>query len=454
MTLWAAAESHVRPKLVTEIYSKKPLLGHGHSLYTIDLRSNQATFQWSPSAEEMVVEGVHSISAIMTDWNQQHTVWVSSSSAGKTWEIDGRMPCRAVNTFSLASVSDEGRTLLPPTGLFGGGSILTYPVGLSSPVLSVDKTPGSVALRVYQRPEFRPRFQTNSLECIACPGLSSRVSRSESSIARSSLFPLPDVSERVFTCGLTSFRASASDLMSTVALDSLGYEKSPENVLCTLTMTNKGDMYSQFLLECRNSEESRSKAFPGLPLGCSAIAVPVANNPPNRVEEKQPNLPRPKVKGGWVLPLSLTNEFPLSTDELAPMSVKSKKECRPFSTVRLEHLPTYRVKPRMPAPRDEEEESDEDSEAPEKQVAGLLAEYSTAAHREVVRLKDCFSLDRTSVVEIMKSREEPLRSDMTSETFKTALDLWDEEEHIKDHTAIKHATKANSSESNQYSANI
>lgn len=453
MTLWAAAESYVRPKLVTEIYSKKPLLGHGHSLYTIDLRVNKATFQWSPSAEEMVVEGVHSISAIMTDWNQERTVWVSSSSAGKTWEIDGRMPCRAVNTFSLASVSDEGKTILPAMGLLGGGSILTLPVGLSSPILSVDKTPGSAALRVLQRPEFRPRFQTNSLECVACPGLSSRVSKSESSIARTSLFPLPDVSGRIFTCGLTSFRTSASHLMSTGALELLGYANPPENALCTLTMTNKGDLYSHFLLECHNGEESRAKAVPGLPLGCSAIAVSAANNPPNQAKEKQHDLPIPKTKGGWVLPLSLTNEFPLSTAELSPMSVKSKKECRPFSTVRLEHLPTYHVKPRTPVPTREEEESDEDKVAPEKHEASLLSEYSNAAHREVARLKDCFSLDRKSVVEIRSAREEPFRSDMTSETFKTALDLWDEEEDIKNHTAVN-STKENHNESNQYSANI
>jgi hypothetical protein len=241
--------------------------------------------------------------------------------------------------------------------------------------------------------------------------------------------------------------------MSTGALELLGYANPPENALCTLTMTNKGDLYSHFLLECHNGEESRAKAVPGLPLGCSAIAVSAANNPPNQAKEKQHDLPIPKTKGGWVLPLSLTNEFPLSTAELSPMSVKSKKECRPFSTVRLEHLPTYHVKPRTPVPTREEEESDEDNVAPEKHEASLLSEYSNAAHREVARLKDCFSLDRKSVVEIRSAREEPFRSDMTSETFKTALDLWDEEEDIKNHTAVN-STKENHNESNQYSANI
>lgn len=167
----------------------------------------------------------------MTDWQKEHSVWVSSLSAGKTWEIDSRMPCRAVNSFSLAATYDDDRYLLPAVGLFGGGSILTQPVvarydmrtELIRPVLTVDKSPGATGLHMFQRPEFRPRFQTNSLECFACPGLSSHVYEPEVSVARTSTFALPDVSEGVFTCGLTSFRTCASEFLAPGAVESLGY---------------------------------------------------------------------------------------------------------------------------------------------------------------------------------------------------------------------------------------
>jgi hypothetical protein len=439
MTLWAAAESHVRPKLVTDIYTKRPLLGHGHSLYTIDLRSNDATFQWSPSAEEMMVEGVYSISGIMTDWTRDHKLWVSSLSAGKTWEIDSRMPCRVVNTFSLPFIADEGRTVLPAMGLNGGGSILAQPVLASQnqhscPILSVDKTPGAFGLHVYQRPDFRPRFQTNSLECVACPGLSSSGAGSELSISRSSCFPLPDVSENVFTCGLASFQTRASDFLSANAIRSLGYSSDPETVLSALTMTNKGDLYSHYLLECSNEEESRSKTFPGLPLGCAALAVPAsADNPPgdNVGEERAPStMPDTRARGGWNLPLTLTNEFPLARAELAPLSVKARKECRPFTTVRLEHLPAYSMESRGTARNNQNA-----VERTGKQSVELAEEYTTAAHEEIGRLQDGFSHGKKSVVESHNGLSSEGRSDMTADIVQLAGNLWRGEAHMADHSA-------------------
>ena len=428
MTLWAAAESYVRPKLVTDIYSTKPLLDHGHSLYTIDLRNNEAVFQWSPSAEEMLVEGIHSINALMTDWQKDYSVWVGSSSAGKTWEIDVRMPCRAVNSFSLAAIYDDDRSLLPAMGLHGGGSILTQPVvscydkrtEFSCPVLSVDKSPGAAGLHLFQRPEFRPRFQTNSLECIACPGLSSHGNEPEISVARTSTFALPDVSEGVFICGLASFRTLASEFLASGTVESLGYNSGDtESIMCTVTMTNKGDIYSHAFLECQNHEESRSKAFPGLRLGTTALGIPTADRAPKKAGEAFSNAPSPQAKahGGWNLSLSLTNECPLTTTELAPISVMTRNECRSFTSVRLEHIPT------SSAPRSAEK-------------VELPVEYAAAAHRDSSSLRDCFLFDRKSVVERDDANDDAeFRSDMTAEGLQAAGRLWKGEEDFASHIA-------------------
>ena len=429
MTLWAAAESYVRPKLVTDLYSTKPLIDHGHSLYTIDLRNNEAVFQWSPSAEEMLVEGIHSINALMTDWQKEHSVWVSSSSAGKTWEIDVRMPCRAVNSFSLAAVYDDDRSLLSAMGLHGGGSILTQPVvscydkrtEFSSPVLSVDKSPGAAGMHIFQRPEFRPRFQTNCLECVACPGLSSHDNEPEKmSVATTSNFALPEVSEDVFICGLASFRTLASEFLAPGAVESLGYHGDTESVMCAVTMTNKGDIYSHAFLECPNHEENRSKAFPGLRLGTTALGIPTAGSASKEGGENFSNAPRPQAKahGGWNLSVSLTNEYPITSTELAPMSVMTRNECRSFTTVKLERIPTFLASRSAEA------------------KAELPVEDAAAAYRDSGSLQDCFLFDRKSVVECDVANDDTeFRSDMTAEVLQAASRVWKEEEDFASHIA-------------------
>jgi hypothetical protein len=321
MCLWSAARSYVSPALASDSVYSKPYFGRGSSLFTVDLRTDTATFQWSPSAEEFLTEGVHSISAIMTDWLKEQTVWVSSISAGKTWEIDGRMPCRAVNVWSLTSSCDQCGTNVPANGENGDGILLTQPLqscygirkdDLSFPVLSVEKTPGAYGVHIYQRPQNRPRFQTKSLECIATPGLAFN---DKTSIATSSVFALPDVSNGVFTCGLSTLRTSLSQFLADDELEQLGYSDKAAipSVLCAVTLTNKGDIYTHSLLESTDTH-TQSQRFADLPLGSSAIAIP--DGMTDKASPEGAN--QRKVVGGMNLHLRLNNQYPTPFSAISP----------------------------------------------------------------------------------------------------------------------------------------
>ena len=326
MVLWAAARSYVRPALTSGYQNKKPRIGHGSSLYSIDLRlsNNVATFQWSPSAEEFVPEGIHSISGIYR--SKDHSVFVSSISAGKTWEIDTRMPCRTVNAWSLPYYSDEAGAMLPATGLYGAGTLFSRPYyagkhcnemisAAPCPILSVGRSPGVFGLHLYQCPEYAPRFQTKSIEATAGPGLErfARIS--------AATFALPDVSDKSFTCGLTTFRLPIQSFLKDADLLRLGYEKVDlSGTLCALTLTNNGDLYSHTLLESTSSRR-RGKQFDGLPIGCSVIPAPTIANAPN---------------SSWnVLHVALSNEFPASSQSLGPS--KSKDDSA-FGTIDLSNI--------------------------------------------------------------------------------------------------------------------
>lgn len=340
MTLWTAATSHVRPALLGDIYSKKPFLGHGDSLYTVDLRSNTSVFQWSPSAEEGLVEGIHSISGILTDWQKDHSVLVSSISAGKTWEIDGRMTCRAVNTWSLASVCDDCGASQPAMGLYGAGSLLMDPL-LSSresnggdswrPFLCVNKSPGSFGIQLFQRPCVQPRFQTDSLDCVTPLDGVDKGELLTGSVARNSVFSLPDVSQGIFTCGLAACRIPTAQLLSGHNTDGMKYAK---DTFAIMSMTNKGDIYSHLMRVCNADTHGRSQMF---------AELPEPSSPPTLNDKKINKLPAaiPKCDGGWNFELPINMQCPLPSHSLAQLFTSSKKSCRPFSSTRLEQLPTY-----------------------------------------------------------------------------------------------------------------
>ena len=281
MVLWSVARSHVRPGLARKHLGLAPHVGHGHSLYSIDLRCDCAAFQWSPSAAKYEPEGTHSLSGLWTDWSTDHSLWVASISARTTWELDSRMPCRPVSAWSLPHACDD-RGPVPPSrgGLHGAGTLFARPIRdpavvatTAQPILSVALTPGAWGVHLYQRPVHGPRFRTQPLECAAHPGLASALGDETVSVASSSVVRLPDVSDRVFTCGLACLSVPVDQILSEGALDRLVYDRRDvDSVLCVLSFASSGDLYCQALLESRASYR-RGRACESLPLGVSAVAV-------------------------------------------------------------------------------------------------------------------------------------------------------------------------------------
>jgi hypothetical protein len=334
MCIWCAASSHVRPALVSEVYFRKQYpLGFGTSLYSVDLRTNSSVFQWSPSAQEMKPEGVYSISGILTDWDRDHTLWVTSKSAGKTWEFDSRMPFQAVNSWSISSDCGADSVSFPQRGPHGDPFLLTKVRGYSNDsvctdsnmILTVDTAPSSFGFQLLQRPLHKPRFQTESLECTSIPHLSSHNQRS--SIATTSVFGMPAREEDLFCCGMTGFRAPLRNFVADDKIASTTFlDDEDSNILCTLSMTNKGDIFCHSLLET-SRELSECKSFPGLPAGTAAIPLPKElDGKTNQSEHKCW-----KPTGGMDLKVFWTNQYPTSRDAMPHV--------KPTASTRI-HLPT------------------------------------------------------------------------------------------------------------------
>jgi hypothetical protein len=321
MCLWSAAMSYVRPTIAAGVAAKitrqtRGSFGLGTSLYSIDLRTNSATFQWSPSAEEFTVEGVHSISGIMTDWKRDNIAWVTSSSARKTWEIDVRMPARSVTCWSLTSMCDTYKGITVPKDGFHGESVLLVPtmdvsqrdnswMSGDAPFVKVDTDYGTNGLHLYQRPLRGPRFQTDSPEGIATPGIDFT---DQTSIATSSYFGLPDIDIDTYVCGLASLRLP---LESFVGKDENVWDQfhdQDSKVLCILTINSHGDVFTTCLLE--NSAEwitDPSVRFDNLPVGTRAVGIP------EELDGRSKHLAvgHQKPTCGMDLKLFLTNNYPL-----------------------------------------------------------------------------------------------------------------------------------------------
>ena len=285
MVLWSAGRSYLRPMLMQNVIHPNAKIGHGTSLYSIDLRTNTGTFQWSPSHEEFFSEGIHSISGIVTDWMKDHCVWVSSISAGKTYELDMRMPCQVVTSWTLPfSACDECGPNLPATGLYGAGTMFTQPhqqqhnnspsapMVAKTTMLSLGKSPDTYGIHMYHRPLEQPRFQARNVECLASAGLGRTFGPNRHHFIRSSIFVLPDTAEDVFSCGLAAIRVPSNTVFHDPT--KIGYERHELNgIMVVLSMTNKGDLYTHTLAETTSSE-IKSQSFEGLPIGCSAVPIP------------------------------------------------------------------------------------------------------------------------------------------------------------------------------------
>ena len=286
MVLWSAARSFVHPIPKATIASQDLQLGFGSALFCLDARSEQAIFQWSPSREEFAAEGVHGLSGIHVDEKLPHSLWVSSTSAGKVWEIDSRMPSSPVTTWSLAHACDGLGVVLPPTAQYGAGNLFARPLSSTfhakqreeryKPLLSVSQDPGAFSLNVYQRPSFRPRFETHSLECIADPNLTLLKGISASS---SSIFLLPNISDKVFVTGLVSFDVSPTNLLSFADLVRIGYaDRNEIDAFCAMTMNNKGDLHIHTILDGGGKSESSKRLNSECHVGERFIPLPKQSN--------------------------------------------------------------------------------------------------------------------------------------------------------------------------------
>lgn len=333
MVLWSAARSHVHPISKVSIAAQDPQLGFGTALFCLDARSQLAVFQWSPSREEFATEGVHGLSGIHVDEKLPHSLWASSSSAGKVWEIDSRMPSSPVTTWSLANACDGMGVVLPPTAQYGAGNLFSRPIVSSfyakqieerhAPLLSVSQDPGAFSLNVYQRPLLRPRFETSTLECIPDPNL---ILMKGLSAAPSSIFPLPDISDKVFVTGLASFYVSPSKLLSLPSLARLGcVDENHKDAFCAIIMNNRGDVHVHTILD-GGGRESLARLNSEFHAGGQAIPLP-----------EQFNQPEKSVSHSFVLHLGNDSPTPASAFTLPAtnhdMRSLAKSSCELGSTL-------------------------------------------------------------------------------------------------------------------------
>jgi hypothetical protein len=333
MLLWTAARSFVQPVLRPDPQARCFRAGFGTSLFSVDLRSDQASFQWSPSAEGKLVEGCCAISGLHTDWTRENTIWVVSSGAAKVWQLDARMPCRPVTCWSLPFHCDDFGAHVPVEGIQGAGTILTQPAlcfeqeaelkAQSSPVLSVSLNTETYGIHLYQEPAELPRFQTRSVEC----AVGSHLSRIEGmSVCSSATFPLPDVGQKVFTCGLAAFRCPPSRLLSPTQLSGLGVDTYSNGIISIVSMTNHGDLYCHNIFET-SSPDSHSFGFDDLPIGARCIPVEGLMDGPGHSMKSS----------NGVLKISLCNRFPPpSTTVNHPCSNQIRARAEPLLSAQTE----------------------------------------------------------------------------------------------------------------------
>eukprot|EP00562_Extubocellulus_spinifer_P015035 CAMPEP_0178567000 /NCGR_PEP_ID=MMETSP0697-20121206/15084_1 /TAXON_ID=265572 /ORGANISM="Extubocellulus spinifer, Strain CCMP396" /LENGTH=938 /DNA_ID=CAMNT_0020200889 /DNA_START=338 /DNA_END=3152 /DNA_ORIENTATION=- len=301
MLLWASARSSivhkpaVHHKVITSAH-KRPLSGRGSSLYTIDLRTNEPALVFNPSHGERMVDGLHSVSAILPDCTQMHKIFIQSVSAGsKVWEIDGRMPGRSVCSWTLPGLCDDWGFTGQHGGLHGWGSILAQP--------AVTKT-GEKHLPLL--------------------GFGNK------GFALSSCFTLPDVSDRIYNYGLAAFRTDITPLLSKEDVRDVFDGEMGEEVdaLCVVSMTSRGDMYGHALARHRLAQP-KARSFSGLRTGCCAVPIPRA-----LVSSDKDNLMHSDIV--W----RLQNVFPTPSRAIIPRLIKSRDEVRPFYSFGRRRIPS------------------------------------------------------------------------------------------------------------------
>lgn len=229
--LWSASRQNSRPiSCQTKGFTKRSVLGYGHSLHTLDLRCDKGSYLWSPSNDEFVMKNVHSVTGIYQDKESSspHNVYVSTSvGRGKVYLVDARMPAKSLCSWGLPSmcIYSDGRS---PGGAYGCGSILTKPLGIKEPIiLGSTKEPGSLGTQLFRKPKQYGNFGTKTIELIAHSGVGS-----VGNFALSSYFPIQDNSKGLFQNGLAAF--------------TYGSDSARKNI-CVLTSLSSGDLVSQIL---------------------------------------------------------------------------------------------------------------------------------------------------------------------------------------------------------------
>jgi len=329
LAVWAAARSRIMPKLSTGFFKARngTVTGYGHSLFWINLRNESASLVWSPSHSEYITEGLHSINGIMTDSTNEHVLWVSSSSACKVWALDVRYKsAKVLVSWSLPSLCDDLGPQVDVTGIYGAGVLMSQPPARVTTsfqsdqppfMFSVKKDPNSHAVGVHQFPSAMPRFHTKSLESAGFRQVP-KLKYDVSSIARSSIFPLPDVSSGIFNIGLATLQCSSHTCLSEKLLGHLGYETPPTSVIYAISMTSLGDMYCHTLLQTDAIKETQDVQFPGIPIGAKAITIP------DEVEVSTAN--------PGCLNVSLRNVFPNPSSAITPHIVLNAGDCCNFKS--------------------------------------------------------------------------------------------------------------------------
>ena len=189
-------------------------------------------------------------------------------------------------------------------------------------MFSMKKDPNSHTLNVHQFPLAMPRFQTQPLESAGfqeVPELQSHVS----SIARSAVFPLPDVSDRIFNVGIATFRCPSVTALNKKELKQTGYKMPPADVTYALTMTSMGDIYCHSLLECNALEETQAQQCNGLPIG--TMTVPIPRVDPDIADETNIDSTEMHIK--------LRNVFPVPSSAITPYTVNNEADCCRFQTL-------------------------------------------------------------------------------------------------------------------------
>ena len=339
MVLWSASRSNkVAPYVEGPYLSKLPTIGYGHSLYSIDLRSNDAALTWSPSRMEYCMERVHSISGMLQDTCNPYHLYVSSISAGgKIWKIDCRMNSHYVCSWALPGLCDDYNPVGSSVGVYGFGTIMTHPVlGTTNacereclPLLTITKTPGSFGFHLLQESAavVPPRFATQHLEIPACPD--GNRDHQRSGLATSSTFKVAGNSSGIFATGLTAFYTPTATLMDESSISDLGYvPRSPDHFLCVITANSIGDLFGYTLIQNQTHVHKRSIRFDELPIGTSTVPVPES------ICLRYDLCKSPSDTFHWYL----SNRFPSYCDTALKQCSDNKNNCRPFTVIDLSLL--------------------------------------------------------------------------------------------------------------------